>query len=97
MPCNSDHLEPFNRELELSRVACLLDELKGITWNKSSWNGYHPKVYNQHISKSVADGMIAELCKKIRQIDVSEYSLELQIWWRDHQKVDALRKITENT
>jgi hypothetical protein len=32
------------------------------------------------------------LCARLRQVDVTQYSLEMQLWWRDHQQVDALRK-----
>jgi hypothetical protein len=35
---------------------------------------------------------MALLCARLRQVDVTQYSLEMQLWWRDHQQVDALRK-----
>jgi len=37
----------------------------------------------------------AELCSWCRENDVQEQSLELQIWWRDHQKHDAKREAEE--
>ena len=91
MPCNSDYMEATGREVKLSRVACLLDELDGKPINKSYWYGYHPAVYNRHESTFNADEMVAELCSRLQKVDPTQYSLELQIWWRDHQKADKTR------
>lgn len=88
MPCNSDYLAANGREIELSRVACLLDELEGRKFSKSDWAGYHPKVYNQNPN---GDAMVAKLCTALQTADVSKYSLEMQMWWRDHQKADKQR------
>lgn len=90
MPCNSDYMEPVSYEIELSRVACLLDELDGKkTINKSHWEGYHPKVYNNQ--RLDGDKLVALLCKRLQNINVSKQSLEMQIWWRDHQLADKKR------
>lgn len=35
--------------------------------------------------------MVSKLCSKLQKADVSAYSLEMQIWWRDHQKADKKR------
>lgn len=89
MPCNSDHLMASHKEREMSKVACLLDELGGKKKiNRDHWDGYHPRVYNERVD---ADAMVAELCSKLQSVDVSEYSLEMQIWWRDHQEADRRR------
>lgn len=88
MPCNCDHLKATDREREASRVLCLLDELDGKQWNQNSWEGYHPSIYNKSFS---VDVLTSELCARLQKEDVSKYSLELQIWWRDHQKVDKER------
>lgn len=81
MPCNSDYLEANDYERELSRVACLLDELDGKPIDQSHWRGsagpYHPAVYSRCITKEDADRM---------------YSLEMQMWWRDHQAADKARQ-----
>lgn len=91
MPCNSDYMNASSMEKNISIVACLLDELDGIAANKSSWDGYHPKVYN-NCSKKKADTLVAELCSRLQQVeDISKYSLEMQIWWRDHQRADKAR------
>lgn len=89
MPCNSDHLRATHKEREMSRVACLLDELAGKKKiNRDHWDGYHPRVYNQRVD---ADAMTAELCSRLQEVDVSDYSLEMQIWWRDHKAADKKR------
>lgn len=73
----------------MSKVACLMDELGGKKQiNRDHWNGYHPRVYNQNVD---ADAMTAELCSRLQEVDVREYSLEMQIWWRDHQEADRQR------
>jgi hypothetical protein len=97
MPCNSDHMEANGREKQLSKVACLIDEVtdrKPI--NPDHWRGYHPAVYNRLLGKDDADEMVAKLCALIqKQPDVSTFSLELQMWWRDHQAADKARIETE--
>ncbi len=90
MPCNSDYMAANGYERELSRVACLLDELAGKTWERSHWNGYHPRVYNK-ADRSMGDQMVRELCSALQERDVTQYSLEMQIWWRDHQAADKAR------
>lgn len=89
MPCNSDYMEPRGREVALSQVACLLDELDGKgPIDASHWRGYHPRVYNQGID---GDELVAKLCERLQGEDVSKRSLEMQIWWRDHQEADKKR------
>lgn len=88
-------MEPNKREVELSRVACLLDELKGESIRKPFWEGMHPSVYNKGLGQKDADKMVEKLCTKLRQVDVTKYSLEMQIWWRDHQAADKVRLETE--
>lgn len=94
MPCNSDHMNPTSYELELSRVACLLDELAGLPQVASNWLGYHHKVYNKS-TKELGDRMVSELCDALQTRDVTQYSLEMQVWWRDHQAADKARLAEE--
>lgn len=88
MPCNSDYMEASGREVALSQVACLLDELDGKPINANYWRGYHPKVYN---GRADGDALVSELCSKLQGKDVTKYSLEMQMWWRDHQQADQER------
>jgi hypothetical protein len=96
MPCNSDYLSPTQSEINLSVVYGLLDELNLGQLPKNFGQGSDPRVYNRHLSKNHLDEKTEELCSKLQAIDdVSKYSLELQIWWRDHQKADAERLAKE--
>jgi hypothetical protein len=75
-------------EIRLSRVACLLDELDGKEIDQHHWRGYHPSVYSQRVD---GDKMVAKLCERLQSVDVKDYSLEMQIWWRDHKAADKAR------
>ena len=88
MPCNSDYMEASGKEVQLSKVACLLDELDGKPIDRNHWLGYHPAVYNQ---RAHADALVVELCRRLQAEDVTKRSLEMQIWWRDHQAADKAR------
>lgn len=89
MPCNSDYMRANDYEERLSQVACLLDELNGQPQiNKDHWRGYHPRVYCKAVD---GDAMVAELCSRLQTLDVSKRSLEMQVWWRDHQQADKAR------
>lgn len=92
MPCNSDYMEPSKREKHWSKVLCFLDELDGKPLDKHHWEGYHPTVYGQGFKRENADSSVAELCSRLQgEEDVTKYSLEMQIWWRDHQEADRER------
>lgn len=90
MPCNSDYMAANGYEQELSRVACLLDELEGRPIDRGHWNGYHPCVYGK-ATRAAGDKMVRKLCEALQNRDVTQYSLEMQIWWRDHQEADKAR------
>lgn len=84
-------MNPNDWEIEMSKVACLLDELNGLTYTKDEFSGYHPQVYNKHVSKKLGDKWVETLCSKLQKEDVKKYSLEMQLWWRDHQAADKKR------
>lgn len=90
MPCNSDHMAASGYEREISRVACLLDELAGQKAERGWWDGYHPRVYCK-ADRATGDQMVSELCAALQSRDVTQCSLEMQIWWRDHQAADKAR------
>jgi hypothetical protein len=81
-------MEPHRKEIELSKVACLLDELDGKPFTPQAWNGYHPEVYNKNPD---ADQMVSTLCSRLQKVNIKKYSLEMQMWWRDHQEADKKR------
>lgn len=95
MPCVSDYQEPNGLEVEHARLNALLKEVKGGKFSKTNFeNAFDSKVYNK-TTKEIVDTKTAELCgilKKTNKDVISKYSLELQLWWRDHKKADARRK-----
>lgn len=91
MPCDSSHMDPTSLEREMSKVYCLLDELSGSEIVPRYWEGYHPKAYGGP-SRSDADRAVSMLCEKLSKVaDIRQYSLEMQMWWRGHQKADKER------
>jgi hypothetical protein len=86
-------MEATSREIELSKVVQLLDELEGKPLSHNYGRGYDSRVYCQNISKEQADLWVSTLCAKLTKLGkkVKKYSLEMQIWWRDHQLADKAR------
>lgn len=98
MPCNSEYLNATDLEVEISRVQCLLKEIRTgrpVDPTSSEWDGYHPDVYNR-IDRAKADDVVGRLCTLLSKVpDITKYSLEMQIWWRDHQAADRKRRERE--
>jgi hypothetical protein len=84
-------MEANQSEKNLSVVYGLLDELENGKLPSNFGNGYDKRVYNKGLSKEHLDEKTEELCSKIQNTDVSKFSLEMQMWWRDHQKADKDR------
>lgn len=96
MPCVSDYLAPSAREIEATKVNLLLDELDGKELDPREFkSGMDKRVYNRGISQKELDDLTAYLCARLQRVDPTEYSLELQMWWRDHQKADKYRAEAE--
>lgn len=95
MPCNSDYMNATQHDINLSVVYGLLDELETSKLPKNFGNGYDSRIYGQGLSKEHLDEKTEELCSKLQNTDVSKFSLEMQMWWRDHQKADKERLIKE--
>lgn len=100
MPCDSSYMEPTNREIELSKVIQLLDEVRsGRTPGSDFNNGTDRRVYGESIPAPMADDWVRELCASCQDIEdnggLLNASLELQIWWRDHKRHDKARKDRE--
>jgi len=93
MGCNSDYLEPTNQEVEASKVLALLEEVKtGVLPDYFGQGSYHV-VYNGHAER-ILEISVPSLCKELSKKSESEiksFSLELQLWWRDHLKADKER------
>lgn len=92
MPCNSDYLEASFDEIEQSKLFHIMDELDGKLVDPKIWgNGYDERVYNKILPKQERDALVAKICARLQNTDVSKLSLEAQIWWRDHQLADMHR------
>ena len=96
MGCRSDYMEPNQAEIENSKVLALLEEIKTGKLGKLFGTGYAGKSGNYAPSDQKSlDKNTAELCgslKKATEAKLKKMSLELQIWWRDHQKADKRHK-----
>jgi hypothetical protein len=98
MPCDSSYMAANRLEIEVSRMRMLLEELKTgepVDPGSSGWQGYLTGTYSCGPSRKEADALAEELCTALKQKEqlgtVSGYSLEMQMWWRDHQEADRKR------
>jgi hypothetical protein len=93
MGCRNDYMEPNAREIEASRVFACLDELDTGNMNRSHFGGNHPKAYGQNVSQDTLNQFTASLCRKLEKLPgfISSYSLELQMWWREHVEGEERR------
>ncbi len=98
MPCDSEYLEPRWDEREASRLYAINAELfLGIrvnpeTYGNGYWNGKYATLSN--MGKQYRDAVVKRICDHLKQTrDVSKYSLEVQMWWRDHQLADKVREL----
>lgn len=87
MPCNSDHLRATETERESVRVLKLLTE---VGLRTLPFNSYYGEP--EHISFHTRQ--LCNWCRDNKE-RISSYSLELQMWWRDHQIADAKREEKE--
>lgn len=75
MPCYTD--SPSWYEIQITQIASLLQEVDGQLPVRTS------------TFQAQIDDMTRQLCAWCQTHDVTTRSLELQIWWRDHQMADA--------
>ena len=92
MPCRNEGFDRSDpRKDEACRVQTLIDELSGRQFNKDNYDGCHHNYTNRSVTQKELDNMTAALCEKLQKTDATKYSLELQMWWRDHQAADKRR------
>lgn len=86
MPCQSDYLEHDAREKESGRVIEFLKEIDGLPFDHD-----HPSYYGRI---TTLDADTARLCEwaQTHQEELPRHSLELQLWWQQHQRADAKRR-----
>lgn len=98
MPCMSDG--PSQSEIDRGHLNMLLDELDGkhasgydADASLSDWARHE----DQRPNKNNND-LAVELCGRLTKLSktkVGTLSLEMQIWWRDHQRFDKRRQAAE--
>jgi hypothetical protein len=83
MPCDSSHMHASQREQESARVRAFLREVGQPAPASAQPDHYYGNV-------ATLDADTAALCDWCRANPeaVLGQSLELQIWWRDHQRAD---------
>lgn len=89
MPCYDPGAESYHEACKQNAVlpACLDEVKRGEPFNLTERGSFKGRNWTQ----DRRDAAAAELCALCKSIDVTKYSLELQIWWRDHQKWDKER------
>jgi len=85
MLCNIDGLHYDSVEWAVADVYRHLDELAGKPPKDGHWKFFCA-------DRGDLDRVTAVLSGKLRSVDVTRYSLELQIWWRDNQDADKARE-----
>jgi len=84
MPCTSNYQEANSREKESKKLMLLLAEI-----------GEHQGEIPYYGKTELLDEHTEKLCDFCQNNDVTGKSLELQIWWRDHQEADKARLESE--
>ncbi len=84
MPCRCDYPEPSARAIESVNVLTLLKEV-----------GMYDEPIGMYGMVGSLNEDTAKLCEYCKGVDITTQSLELQIWWRDHQEADRLREEAE--
>lgn len=82
MPCYTD--PPTRAEMEAGRLRELMHEVNGNKFDHKHAGCGNPREVQTFTR------ILCEACKAIdAQGRMGAYSLELQLWWRDHQEQDA--------
>lgn len=92
MPCRGPEPADFPYDKPLEEVLKILNEFETGNY------GIQYKDIPLYTSKQELDEKIAKLCSMFQQLtneQIKAMSLEAQIWWRDHQKLDQQRILNE--
>ncbi len=103
MPCNSDYLDPTNREAELQRAAKLLVyvyeklNLEVPSYVKKASKDVYCKD-DRSVSRlcSILDAMPPDTLDRIVYNAKNKTSRDLADWWEEHQQADREREVEED-
>ena len=95
MPCESAYMAPSKREKEADRLYWLRREIEQEMPPNSDEYGSGCAGHPTHS----IDADTRFICSHMEQVEkdgkLGDYSLEMQIWWRDHKEVDRKRRVEE--
>jgi hypothetical protein len=91
MPC--EYREPQKSQTELDHIKLVriqqeIDVGLAVKDNRNPMRAPFP-------TKETLDELTKKLCEHFREYGATNYSLEVQIWWRDHQIEDVERERRE--
>ena len=81
------YLGSSNEENEAASILALLEEFETGVLPSYYDFGQHHKV-RELGAEFIINDKTPELYCKLLHVDISKYSLEMQIWWRDRQEID---------
>lgn len=103
MPCNSDYLNPTNREAELQRAAKLLVyvydklDIEVPSYVKKASKDVYCKD-DRSVTRlcAILDVMLPNTLDEIVYNAKDKTSRDLADWWEEHQKADREREVEED-
>ena len=92
MACDAGYLRGKPEEIEASKVLALLEELEtGELPLMSFGHGDCDEVHEIGAAK-ILEEKVPELCRRLKTVDISSYSGQMQKWWEEHQRADRKRE-----
>ena len=94
MPCLDGGRTPISEvEMKMHKLRLLMEEYRtGIHVDSELYCADGHAVIEGHTQRDL-DHSTRLLCSRMREEqNISKYSLEMQIWWRDHQIADKKRE-----
>lgn len=93
MPCDSSYMDATPFEIKSSRILLCLDELRGgktVDSTSPGWNGYDQRAYGGgHGTRRDLENIEQKLLDEAAGVDLSTFSLELQIMVRDLRELKS--------
>ena len=90
MPCVADPM-PSNLDMEAHKLRIFHEELTTMRPYNELVHIREAPIYPENTTEKEVNDLTAHLCKRMSNTCEGRCSLELQIWWRDHQESDRKR------